>query len=399
MASLVMKAVRDVTFSWSLISGGGLTTTDQSLGYVTYWDGNGPSAANMYKAFIGFRGEKAGDHIVRLANEAGYTASVADELTFQRRMGIQGPKKLLELMNEASRTNFGYLLDARDRAEVIHRGHSTLWNQTPALTLDFSAGLISPPFKPEDDDKLTENDVSVQREYGSAPAREVLEDGDLSVQNPEDGGVGRYDTSYTYSVETDAQARQVAGMRLHLGTYNGVRYTRITLNLANARVFALIDDILRVDVGDKIRLTDLPADHGPDDVDVLVAGYTESAGPDAWTITFNCVPGEPWNALTVGVPGRDRIDTAGCHLSAGLTATATSVSMLTTAVYRWIDSATYPGDFPFDVRTGGEVMRVTACTGTGLAQTFTVTRGINGVAKAHSSGQDIRLANPVYIPL
>ncbi len=29
---------------------------------------------------------------------------------------------------------------------------------------------------------------------------------------------------------------------------------------------------------------------------------------------------------------------------------------------RWVDSPTYPLDFPFDIRTGGEVMRVTACT-------------------------------------
>src|SRR5690606_8602199 len=128
----------------------------------------------------------------------------------------------------------------------------TLWNQPPALTLDYNAGLISPPFKPVDDDRLTENDVSVKREYGSYPATAVLEEGELSVLPPEEGGVGRYDTEYTYSLYTDEQAAQVAYMRLHLGTYAGVRYTRITLNLANERVFAHVDDILRVDVGDKI---------------------------------------------------------------------------------------------------------------------------------------------------
>ncbi|MFJ4785515.1 hypothetical protein [Streptomyces sp. NPDC088794] len=372
MASLVMKAVRDAQFNWSLISGGGISTADQMLGYVTYWDGDGPSAANMYQAFAGFQSERAGDRIVRLATEAGYTASVAGELTFQQRMGIQGPKKLLELMNEAARTNFGYLLDARDRTEVIHRGQSTLWNQPPALTLDFSAGLVSPPFKPEDDDKLTENDVSVQREYGSVPARVVQETGDLNVQAPEDGGVGRYDQAYTYSVATDAQAWQVAGMRVHLGTYNGVRYTRLTLNLANPRVYALIDDILRIDVGDKIRLTDLPADHGPDDVDILVNGYTESAGPDAWTITFNCVPGEPWNAGVVGSDTYGRADTGGCQLAEALDSTETGVDVFTTGLALWIDSATYASEFPFDVRTGGEVMRVTACT-PAVLDTFTRT--------------------------
>lgn len=370
MAGLVFKAVRDIRLNWALVAGAGFSSADLSVGFITYWDGSGPSAGQMYDAFTGFQGERAGDRVVRLATEAGYIATVAGESVFQQRMGIQGSKKLLELMNDCARTNFGYLLDARDRAEVIHRGQSTLWNQPPALTLDFSAGLISPPFKPVDDDKLTENDISVQREFGSVPAREVLEEGELSVQAPEDGGVGRYDKAYTYSVETDAQARQVAGMRLHLGTYNGVRYTRITLNLANERVFALIDDILRIDVGDKIRLTDLPADHGPDDVDVLVVGYTEEAGPDAWMITFTCVPGEPWTAGVVGSTVYGRADTAGCELKEALTSSETDVDVFTTAVARWIDSPTYAAEFPFDVRSGGEVMRVTACD-SAVRDTFT----------------------------
>ncbi|WP_405841631.1 hypothetical protein [Streptomyces sp. NBC_01518] len=370
MASLVVKAVRDIRLNWGLISGGGISTADQMLGYVTYWDGTGPSAANIYAAFTGFQGELAGDRIERLATEAGYTATVAGESVFQRPMGIQGSKKLLDLMNEASATNFGYLVDRRDAPEVIHRGQSTLWNQPPGLTLDYSAGLISPPFKPVDDDKLTENDVSVQRAYGSVPAREVLETGAMSVLDPEDGGVGRYDTSYTYSVETDDQADQVAGMRVHLGTYDGVRYARITLNLANARVFALIDDILRIDVGDKIRLTNLPADHGPDAVDVLVAGYSEEAGPDAWLITFNCVPGEPWNAAVANSSVYGIADTGGSILAEALDSTETGVDVFTTGLARWIDSATYAAEFPFDVRTGGEVMRVTACT-SAVQDTFT----------------------------
>jgi hypothetical protein len=356
IATIVMKSLRNVLVGWGFATLAGVTMTDRSLGYLTYWDGTGPSAAAMYEAYMGFRGEKAGARIERLATEAGYTASIAGESVYQRPMGIQGQKKLLELMNEAAVTNFGYLLDARDRIEVIHRGQSTLWNQTPALTLDFSAGLISPPFKPVDDDKLTENDVSVKREFGASPARDVLDAGDLSVLDPEQGGVGRYDRAYTYSLDTDEQAAQVAGMRVHLGTYDGVRYTRITLNLANSRVYALIDDILRVDVGDKIRLTDLPPDHGPDDVDVLVVGYTEEAGPDAWLITFTCVPGEPWTAGVVG-SHTYRADTSGSSLAAAATATATSLSVATdSAAYApWTTDHT---DTPFDLRVGGEVVTV-----------------------------------------
>lgn len=344
-----MRPLSRIELAW------GVSTADRSAGYVTYWGQDGPTAAEMYGALMGFQGEAAGARIQRLATESGYTASVSGQPEFQQPMGIQGQAKLLALLSEANQTDFGYLLDARDRAEVIQRGGSTLWNQPPALVLDYAAGVIGAPFRPVDDDKLTENDVSVRRAYGSVAAQHVLEEGELSVQDPPTG-VGRYDNAYTYSLATDGQADQVASMRLHLGTYNGVRYTRITLNLANPRVFAMIDEILRIDVGDKIRLTSLPADHGPDAVDVLVHGYEEEAGPDAWTITFNCRPAEPWTTgLADGIDSR--ADTDGSQLAATITATATTVSLASTGERAW---TTDPSDFPLDLRVGGEVITATA---------------------------------------
>jgi hypothetical protein len=397
IAGIVMKAARTILLVWGFLTVSGTTMTDRSFGYITYWDGDGPSAGDMYDAYMGFQGERAGDRIVRLATEAGYTATVAGESVYQRPMGIQDRKKLLELLNEANKTNFGYLLEARDRNEVIHRGQSTLWNQHPALVIDFKAGLVR-DYKYRDDDLLTENDVSVKREFGSVPSRQVLEEGELSVQDYPDG-VGRYDKAYTYSLHEDADAAQTAYLRLHLGTYNGVRVTKLTLDLANERVHQMIDDILRTDCGDLIRLANPPAELGPDDIDILVNGYTEESDDEQWRITFNCVPGEPWTAGVVGSDTYGRADTAGCQLAEALDETGTAVDVLTTALYRWVDSATYPSDFPFDVRTGGEVMRVTACTGTTTSQTFTVVRAVNGVQKTHQAGQDIRLAYPVYVAM
>ncbi|MFB7354862.1 hypothetical protein [Streptomyces gardneri] len=383
--------------SLSALWGLGGTVTEMAFGYLTYWGNTAPTARSVYDALTGFQGERAGARIERLAAESGYTASTAGETAQQRRMGIQDRKKLLELLNEASKTNFGYLVEARDRNELIHRGHTTLWNQPPAFTLDFSAGLVQ-SYKCRDDDLLTENDVAVEREFGAVPSRQILESGDLSVQDYPNG-VGRYDKEYTYSLHTDADAAHTASMRLHMGTYNGVRFTRLTLDLANERVFQMIDDILRADVGDMIRLTNLPTEHGPDDVDVLITGYTEAADDKQWRITFNCVPGQPWRALVAGSDVYSRLDTAGCELAENVDASETSVDVLTTAVKRWVDSATYPAEFPFDVRTGGEVMRVTACTGTTASQTFTVLRGVNGVVLEHSTGDAISLANPVYLTL
>ena len=54
-------------------------------------------------------------------------------------------------------------------------------------------------------------------------------------------------------------------------------------------------------------------------------------------------------------------------------------------------------DLPFDVRVGvGERMPVTAVSGSTSPQTFTVTRGVNGVQLAHAAGADVRLWTPAY---
>ncbi|HMG62692.1 MAG TPA: hypothetical protein VK599_07070, partial [Streptosporangiaceae bacterium] len=50
-----------------------------------------------------------------------------------------------------------------------------------------------------------------------------------------------------------------------------------------------------------------------------------------------------------------------------------------------------PSDFPFDILTGGEQMTVTGITGSGLSQSFTVIRSVNGVVKSHSATEDVRL--------
>lgn len=393
----VFTPANNMTANWGAELGGGMDK-DVHFGYFMYWDSDGPTAAQVYNAWKGYPGEEHGTRLERLGSETGYSVSVSAGTTPQTALGSQDRMKLLELLEETSQANLGYLVSRRDALEMTQRSSSTLWNQYPAFTVDFSAGMISSPFAPVDDDALTENDVTVKRKDGSTPTRFELTSGDLSVQDPPNG-VGRYDVEYTYNVYEDIQASDIAFMKLHLGTYNGVRYTRLTLNLANPRVHQMIDRILRADVGDKIRLTNLPKDHGPDDVDLLISGYSEVMGATAWNITFNCLPAEPWTAGVANGGAYSRMDTGGCELAEDLTETETSVDVTTTGVARWVDSSTFPDEFPFDIRVAGEVMRVTACSGTTASQTFTVVRSINGVVKSHTTGDDVRLASPIYVAL
>lgn len=68
-------------------------------------------------------------------------------------------------------------------------------------------------------------------------------------------------------------------------------------------------------------------------------------------------------------------------------------------VFRRSDEVAFSDDFPFDIRVGGEVMTVTSISDGSSPQTFTVTRAVNGITKAHAAGADVRLASPTYLAL
>lgn len=144
----------------------------------------------------------------------------------------------------------------------------------------------------------------------------------------------------------------------------------------------------------------------------LGIGWFDSTGTlISRTTSFTAVTAGTWTALSVsenapsnaanGYPiiGLGGTPTAGdvvyfanvvAWSGAVSVATANSTSPL------WTTSG---GDFPFDVRIGGEQMTVTNITGASSPQAFTVARGINGVVPAQSAGADVRLNQPTILSL
>jgi hypothetical protein len=374
--AFVMEPVKTLYLGWGFLTLADQNMTDRSFGYITYWDSSAPSAAEVWDAVNGHQGERAGTRIERLATEAGVVAAIQGDVSTQVQMGIQQRQKFVDLVQTCATSDLGYALEKRDANALWYRSHTTLYNQTPVFELDFSNGVVGAPFKPIDDDKLSRNDVSVQRESGGVPSRQVLEEGTMSVQDPPNG-IGRYDVAYERNLYTDDLAAQLAYQYLHLGTFDGLRYSKITLDLANPRVYAMIHKIFRAEVGDKIRITNLPEDLPPDDVDLLILGYTEEIGPDTWRITFNCIPGEPWNVGITNDDERGRADSDNSTLALSASSAATSIKVITDPDrVRWVDTTNFSSDFPFDIKASGERMTVTAIT-QGVEDNFsrTVTGG------------------------
>lgn len=274
----------------------------------------------------GFAGETPSERLARLADEHGLDIVVeGDDSTTT--LGAQPAATPLDVARDVATTDLGYLTERRDRSELTYRGRSTLYNQTAALVLDAAADEIAPPFRPIHDDQRYRNDVTVSRVGGSS-----FRQADVGVE-------GTYDTSVTVNVEFDVDLPDQAGWRLHLGTWNGMRYAVVTIDLAIAP--HLIDSVCELVEGDRIQIIHLPPQHPSETVDLLIEGGTETMTPSSWLFEFACSPAGPWSSIWVledDILGR--ADTIGSELGAGIDADDTSLSLVTTAGPVWIDSGT-----------------------------------------------------------
>lgn len=309
-------------------------------------------------AMVGWREETASSRIQRLGIEEGvpaYSASTSDQ-----RLGLQGQSTVLELMREAAAGDEGILCEERAFLGLRLRDHVSLYNQAAALTLDYTGndGLVS-PLEPTDDDQQPRNDITAQRTGGSS-ARRTLESGPMSAAAPP-AGIGRYPESVTLNVADDSQLSDHAGWQLHLGTVNETRYPVVRVMLAKAP--HLVDDASAVDIGDRMKILNPRALVQPDDLDLMVQGYSENLDQFMWNLDFNCTPASPWDVAWVGDVNTASsfrefmqwTDTDGSALAEPLTDTQTTATVVTTAGPTWTP---YVRDTPFDWLVGGEVMTV-----------------------------------------
>lgn len=397
LAGRVVGAVRRVGVN----SEGGLG--DTAFGHLSV-QSTITSLYDLHEELNAYTGEPAGTRILRLCLDEGLPLTVTGDLADTARMGPQLPKTLLDLLREAAETDMGILYEPRTTLGVAYRTRTSLYAQAADLALDYASGHLS-AIEPVDDDQATRNDVTAAREGGGS-ARAELTTGALSTAAPPDG-VGRYDDEVTLSIRRDEDLPHQASWRLHLGTVDEARYPVLGVNLA-ATAFTgnptLTAAAKALDVGDKLTVTNIPGWLPPDDIRQIAQGFTETISPPSgvpyrhpWTIDVNCSPAAPWDVAVYDAtsgPGEARYSSDGSTLAAGLTTTATSVSVATPAGPLWSST-----DQPFDIYVGGERMRVTAVTGASSPQTFTVIRSVNGVVKTHLTGAEVRLFKPAYYAL
>lgn len=380
------------------------------LGYLAIYDGTTPTTTT--DAALGYPGETAGARFLRLGTEEGVTTVVDGTSSDTQAMGPQPSDTLVNLLRECVRSDGGALMyEPRDQLAIAMRPNRDLYNQTSALDLSYAGEVIAPTLQPILDDQGTRNDVTVKRRAGSS-ARATKTTGALNTSDPVDDpeGVGRFDTQIDVNTDTDDVLYGHATWWLHKGTVDEPRYPQITVDLdAPDATSALIASVNAVEVGDRITVTNLPADWSPDDASLLVVGIRESLPPLRRLVTFVTVPASPYEIALVGdgsgfatdLRGQ-AIDSDAWTLGSAVTYNATSFSvassglLMTTDSDDW-DTANHGGGLFLVL--GGEVVRVTGVTGASSPQTVTVVRSVNGVQKAHASGTVVHVRYPAVVGL
>lgn len=343
-------------------------------------------------------GETAGRRIERVCSENGIPFGSIGDLDATEPVGPQGKLKPLDIANECAAADLGIVYENLMAFGLGYRTRESLYNQDAALALTYSAGNLAEIPVPTDDDLLSRNSIAVTNANTSNSSTAEQTTGPLSQADPP-SGIGVYGESASINVDSDNQLPSQAHWRLHQGTVDEARYPQISINLAHPTFStnpALKNAALSIRVGDRISLAGPLPQQAPDDISVLVVGFSETVTNFEHRLTFNCEPSSAWNTAVVEGSTAARADTSASTLVSDVTSTDTTFSVATTSGVVWVDSATYPSSFPMSMRLGGENVTVTAITGTTSPQSFTVTRSVNTVVKAQTAGTAIDL-DPVPI--
>jgi hypothetical protein len=348
----------------------------------------------LLKQFNAYVGEDAGTRFVRLCKENGITGDLcADTDVAPAMMGAQLVNTLSALLQECADADRGIIYEPRGAVNALtYKSLGAHYNQPVTLALNTATHDLAEQPEVTYDDQSVHNTITVMRPSGSSVTAQQTT-GPLSSASPVAGGIGQWQQQVTANVQTDGQLSDLAAWLVHVGTVPDPRFPPMPINMLRPGNAGLTIAAATVDVDDLVTL----AGWYPDVQSLLARGYTESLTGYQWTLTFNLAPASPFTIFALDDTVLGRLDSATTTLSAAITSSVTSFTVAVGDGTLW---TTNSGDWPVLIRVGGEVMSVGAISGTTSPQTFSsVTRSVNGVAKAHNLGDQVTVSQAVYLAL
>jgi hypothetical protein len=316
-------------------------------------------------------GERAGRRIQRLCAEEGIPFDWVGDLDDTVALGAQGRQNLLSLVQEAVLADGGLLYENRGVLGLGYRTRASLYVQDPALILDYPSYNLAAVPVPVEDDRFVQNKVTVTVN-GVAGLYEAT-DGTLSTALPP-AGMGVYGSDVTLNLADSKSTtlRDQAAWRVRLGTVDEARFPQISVNLIHPSITPdMRRAILALRLGDRVQITNPPSWLPPDTIDQLVLGMSETITHFEHRLTFTCAPASPYNQVGFLDGSTARLDTDdSVLLSAPSTVDTTlDVAPVLDPTMLW---TTDVAEVPWDIRVGGEVMRVTTVASK-LTDSFTRT--------------------------
>jgi hypothetical protein len=312
-----------------------------AIGHVTVE--NAISAVGALGVRLNPIGEPAGRRIQRLCGESGIAVDWIGDLDDTVDMGAQGKTNPLSLMQEAVLADGGLLYENLAVLGLGYRTRTSLYNQDPALVLDYTAFNLSQVPTPVEDDRYLANRVTVS--VNGVTATYEATSGALSTAPPPTG-VGVYGPNASSPLALNLASSDTptlldqAAWRVQLGTVDEARYPQISVNLAHQSFTsnpALKRAVLALRMGDRMQVLNPPAWLGTNTIDQLILGVEEQLSHFEHRLTFTCSPASPYLVGYLDTTTA-RIDTDGSVLAADLTSTTTSVTVATTSGPGWVQS-------------------------------------------------------------
>jgi hypothetical protein len=275
-------------------------------------------------------GEAAGRRIQRLCGENGIAIDWVGDLDDTVDMGAQGKQNPLSLIQEAVLADDGLLYENLAVLGLGYRTRASLYNQDPALILNYTGFQLSEVPTPVEDDRYLANKVTVSLNGVTATYEETA--GPLSTAPPP-AGVGVYgpnaDSALALNLATSDEPTLLdqAAWRVHHGTVDEARYPQISVNLAHPSITPdMRRAVLGLRMGDRVQIINPPSWLGTDTIDQLILGFSESITHFEHKLTFTCAPASPYN--TIGyLDTTARLDTDGSQLAVDVGPSATSLSV------------------------------------------------------------------------
>lgn len=385
----ILYGPRAIDISW-----GGLGNTDNTgstfgIGHVAVHDTDGQLATDdLHGAATAWVGEQAHERAARRADEDGY--SFYGQGAVSAELGVQPEGNNLDVQRDLEKAEIGTVYERE--FGLAFKTLAEYYNQPVSLALDIAEGHITDDLEPSDNDTRFKNRWTAKRDGGSE-ATVDLGGGTL----PADALI--YAASDTFNLHADDQLADQAGWLVHRDGFDDDYWPAIDINFAKHP--ELIPDWVALPYGGRTTVDNMMSQAGLSQLNLIVEGWREHWNSKQWSASLNTSPA---SIYTVGVLDDDtlcKLDSGSSSLTSDITSSATSISVTTTdSADLWTtDSAewTEGSNGPLDIVVGGEVMRVTNIAGASSPQTFTVTRAVNGIEKAHTAGTEVHVLNALVL--